>query len=245
MRNEQMRGLITAIRTLTIFKVPGEHTAGMANSLPYFPLIGGVLGIMTVGVAMLLGRMTAWHTGIGIVCVGFSALVTGGMHLDGLADVFDSLGGRTVERRLEIMKDSSIGSFGAAALLLVLVAKVAAIAQIAGQGRLIWLIVPFVVSRLVQVQLIVSLPYARAEGGLGKGFVEGAKVYHFVLAFIIAFLLCLTWGGLGGMVLVCGVFLLCHALAFWMRRMFGGVTGDLIGMGSELAETGVLMFMAF
>jgi len=217
----------------------------LADALPYLPLVGAMIGIATAGLAYVLGLITQWHAGIGIVCVVFSSLLTGGMHLDGLADVFDSFGGWTVKRRLEIMKDSSIGSFGAAALVLVLVAKVAAISQIAGLGKIQWLVVPFVVSRMVQSQLIVSLPYARAEGGTGQGFVEGAKVYHFLFAFIIAFLFCLSWGGPVGLVTVSAVFLLCNALAWWMRRTFGGVTGDLIGMGSELTETGTLMVMAF
>ncbi|MDD4869764.1 MAG: adenosylcobinamide-GDP ribazoletransferase [Kiritimatiellae bacterium] len=240
-----MRGLITAIRTLTLFPVPGRDAEEMSDSLPFFPLVGALIGLLVTGIAWIAGGRCGWPIGAAVLCVGVVSFLTGGLHLDGLADTFDSLGGQTIQRRLEIMKDSRIGSYGVIVLILVLSAKIAAIARLAGVGNYWQLIVPFVVSRVMQVHLIVTLPYARAEGGMGQKFVKGATMYHFVVAYIVGLMLCFAVGSFFAVIIGIGACLLCSILASWMRRTFGGVTGDLIGMGSELFETGIMVILGF
>ena len=92
--------------------------------------------------------------------------MTGGLHLDGVADVFDGLGGGhgDRERILRIMRDSRIGAHGATALVLVLAVKVAALAELLGRGALWPLVVAPAVARFAVVPLIVLLPYARRGG---------------------------------------------------------------------------------
>jgi len=240
-----MNGLITAFRTLTILPVPGRDSDEMASSLPFFPLVGALIGLMVAGLAWLVAGKYGWPAGAGVLCVVLSSFVTRGIHLDGLADAFDSLGGWTIQRRLEIMKDSRVGSFGVIALVLVLAAKIVSIARLAGSGNYLVLIVPFIISRIMQVQLIVALPYARAEGGIGRKFVEGATIYHLIVAYIVGFLLCFAAGNIKAILIAVGASLFCLFLAAWMRRTFGGVTGDLIGMGSELLEAGTLVVLGF
>ena len=240
-----MRGLITAIRTLTLIRVPGRDAEKMSDSLLFFPLVGGLIGLLVAGTAWLVVGKYAWPAGAGVFCVALSSFVTRGIHLDGLADVFDAMGGQTIQRRLEIMKDPRVGAFGVTALLLVLVIKIATIERLAGGGNFWLLMVPFVISRIMQVHLIVTLPYARAEGGIGQKFVEGATMYHFVGAYAAGLMLCFAVGGLVAVIIAVGACLFCSLLASWMRRTFGGVTGDLIGMGSEVLETAVLVTLSF
>lgn len=240
-----MRGLITALRTLTILPVPGKDAERMESSLVFFPFVGWFIGVLVSATAWLICGKYGWPSGAGIICVALVALLTGGLHLDGLADVFDSLGGRTTKRRLEIMKDSRIGSFGVIALVVVMGLQIASIARLSSAGNYWFMIVPFVVSRVVQVQLIVSLPYARAEGGMGKRFVEGGGMSNLVMAWVAGLLLCYAAAGFKGVLVVAIACSICPLLALWMRRMFGGVTGDLIGMGSELYETGILAAACF
>jgi len=240
-----MKGLVTAIRTLTIIRVPGKDVEKAAASLPFFPLVGGLVGCLVAGTAWLAGATLGWQGGIGIICVIIGSLVTVGLHLDGLADTFDSLGGRTVQRRLEIMKDSHIGSFGVVALILVVVSKIECISVLAMLNKWNWLVVPFIVSRAMQATLIVALPYARPEGGTAQRFVQDAKPVHAVIACLIGFGLAAAAGGkTGAMIMLCSLLVL-PLMTLWMRRMFGGVTGDLVGMASEVFETGILGVMAF
>jgi adenosylcobinamide-GDP ribazoletransferase len=236
-----MRGLITAIRTLTLLPVPGKDSEKMSDSLPFFPLVGALIGLLPVGISFVVGIKYGWPIGAGLLCVGAVTLLTGGLHLDGLADAFDALGGRTIQRRLEIMKDSRIGSFGVIALVLIVIAKIISISRLTEAGRYWQLIIPFIVSRTLQVHLIVALPYARAEGGMGQKFVEGATMYHFVVAYIVGLMLCFAFGNVMAVITGIVACLFCSILTSWIRRMFGGITGDLIGMGSELFETGIMV----
>lgn len=236
--------MITAIRTLTILPLPGREAEKISGSLFFFPLVGAMIGAAVCGCAWAIGLKGGWNAGAGVLCAAFSALLTGGLHLDGLADTFDALGGHTRERRLEIMKDSRVGSFGVIALVIVLLMKCAAIARLSETGLFLWIVVPFVVSRTVQVELAVILPYSRAEGGTAQSLVEGAGRIHFAAAVVTAAILGAVvcgWKGCAVAAAGCAVFLL---FAPWMKRMFGGVTGDLLGMASEIAETGTLAVLA-
>lgn len=171
--------------------------------------------------------------------------ITRGLHVDGLADVTDAFGGgRTRERRLEIMKDPHTGAFGVMAIVADLLLKAAALAQLAALNQWALVVVPFIVSRTGQVLLAVSLPYARTEGGKAGGFIEEARPLHFILALVASLACCLAAAGLTGFVLLLQGLALIVLLRFWMKHHFGGVTGDLLGTSNEIVETGLLAFLA-
>jgi len=239
-RMARMRGLITAFRTLTILPLPGKDAEKFSEALPYFPIVGAALGLLVWALAWSVGGWLQWPMGAGAAVVAFSAIMTGGLHLDGLADVFDSFGGRTRERKLDIMKDSRIGTFGVAALVICLLLKFAAVVRIAEGGRYAVLVLPYLVSRTMQISFMVWLPYARAEG-TARRFVEGAKPVHFLVAFLLAAGGCFAVAGPAGLLALGGALVPAAALIPWMRRVYGGVTGDLVGMGSETIETLVLI----
>ena len=108
---------------------------------------------------------------IAVLLAALLAALTGGLHLDGVADVFDALGGGRGDRArmLEIMRDSRIGAHGAAALTLLLIAKVAALAQVAERRDLLALLAFPTIARWLAALLVVFFPYVRAEG-LGRAF---------------------------------------------------------------------------
>jgi len=238
-----MRPLITALRTLTRIPVPGTDTANLANALPFFPAVGLFVGTIVAGVMNLL---SGWPEGAGILAMITAVWITRGLHVDGLADVSDALGGgRTRERRLEIMKDPHTGAFGTIAIVCDLLLKAAALAQLASHHQWILAIVPFIVSRTAQVMLAVSLPYARPEGGTAGRFVDQARPLHLILAGITSLAICIALSGLTGFVLLLQGLVLTVLLRVWMKREFGGVTGDLLGATNEVIETGLLAFVAF
>ena len=239
-----MRGLITAIRTLTIFPVPGKDADDLSDSLFFFPLVGALLGLVMALVGWCVSSLLGWPSGAGAVCVAFSVLMTGGIHPDGLADVFDALGCSTRERRLAVMKDPHVGSYGIIAVVVFLMLKYVAFTRLCELERYWWIILPYVISRTVQVEIAACLPYAREGEGTGRRFVEGATGWHFVGACILAGLLCFAvagWYGVVLLILSCAIGLI---LVRWIRHEFGGATGDLLGMSSELAETFVLFVSA-
>jgi len=238
-------GFITAMRTLTILPMPGKDAERVANALYYFPLVGALIGALVTLAAWLLGSVLAWPVGAGVAGVFVSAWITRGLHLDGLSDTVDGFYGATArERRLEIMKDHHASAFGAVAIVLVLLIKSAALAQLAIYGQWVWIPVPFILARLIQVILAVTLPYARNEGGKAEAFVKQAGASHFIVASTGTLVLCGLLIQLSGLALFVFTFIIGYFLAKWMKRVFGGVTGDLLGLSNELVECFLLFAIA-
>lgn len=240
-----LSGFITAMRTLTILPMPGKDAERMADALYYFPLVGALIGGLVTLVTWLFGDVLAWPLGAGAAGVFMSAWVTRGLHLDGLSDAVDGFyGAATRERRLEIMKDHHVGAFGVVAIVLVLLMKTVALCQLASYGQWAWIPVPFILARLIQVLLAVTLPYARNEGGTAEAFVKQAGASHFIVAAISALVLCGLLIQLSGLALLLAAFIVGYLLAQWMKHTFGGVTGDLLGFSSELVECFLLFAIA-
>jgi adenosylcobinamide-GDP ribazoletransferase len=211
----------------------------LGRSVSFFPLVGLVLGFALTGLAAsLAGSLAPWL--IAALLATLLAALTGGLHLDGFADVFDALGGGRGDRArmLEIMRDSRIGAQGAAALTLLLVAKVAALAQIAERRDLLALLAFPTVARWLAALVVVLFPYARAEG-LGRAFSGEAGRAQAAIATGIAAVTIAVLGtplvlpALGTAAVVLG-------FAFWLHRRLGGLTGDVYGAAIELGEVSML-----
>jgi len=241
-----VRALVTALRTLTILPVPGREADPLAAALPSFPLVGALLGTFLAGVSRgMLHVAPGWALGAAVATTVAEVALTGGLHLDGLADAADSLGaGGDREKALAVMKDSRVGAFGVMAVGCALLLKVAAYTEIAtAPGTWSALCGAFVASRLTMVHLSAFLPYARAEGGIGGAFVAGARKGHYAAALGLAVVLCALAGPGALCLLAAGVALSCIA-ARWCNRRFGGVTGDLLGACAELVLLALLMAAA-
>jgi adenosylcobinamide-GDP ribazoletransferase len=163
------------------------------------------------------------------------AIITAGLHLDGLSDTFDAvLSWRSRERKLEIMKDSRIGAMGALALIAVLALKVALLAA-TGDGwlRAIWL-AP-ILGRWADVYAIFWFPAARA-GGLGRAYQSQVGRGGLVFGTLITLALALALAGTRGLIALALVWIVAHVLARWWTRDLGGLTGDTYGALCEIAE---------
>lgn len=222
-------------------RLPGgvhpDSSAAVAASVPWFPVVGVVLGATTgavfLGLSEILSPVLA-----GIAAVGLGALVTGAFHEDGLADTFDSFGGYTVERRLEIMRDSRIGTFGTLALVLATGAKVAALAPLSGVDGLAALVAAHGLARAGALGVMLAGPEARPDG-LGAASADLPR--RAVGAVIVAGT---TVGMIAGPPTALAVVLVAVAAAglIWTaRRRFGGVTGDVLGAGEQIGEVLVLV----
>ncbi|MFW5893696.1 MAG: adenosylcobinamide-GDP ribazoletransferase [Verrucomicrobiota bacterium] len=251
MRNPLKRwtsSLVTAMRTLTALPVPGTDTEDAVEALPWFPVVGALLGGLAFALDWGLRISLGWDDpGMrAFVLVLFGVVATRGLHLDGVADWADGFwGGFARERTLAIMKDHNLGAFGTTALVLVLLGKWAALSACLGAGRPEAVIVAFCLARWAQVDLAVSLPYARAEGGTGLAFIERSRSVHLALAGIVAgILVFLTLPVRPAAVALVAAVASSRLFALWYRRRLGGVTGDLLGNTSEWTEVLVLALLA-
>lgn len=245
-KNSPIEGLATAIRTLTVVSWPGKESNDLSRSLPWFPVIGLVLGLILYAIARLwmLFPFGQWTAGAAMLILVAQIYLTRGLHLDGLADWADSIGGfLRREKRLEIMKDPGLGAFGVLALIIAFMAKWLALERLLASGAIIWLLLIFSLSRNMMVELITTLPYAREGEGMARGFVNGASSKDRFASHIISFTFCLLFGPLGL------AFFVLAGLITWLFRsrfksQFGGITGDLLGAANEIVEICLLIICA-
>lgn len=237
-----MRALRAAFSFLTRLPVGqgAVEDRDLGRSVGFFPLVGLVLGLLLAGTAYALGGYVSSLV-LSVLLVALLAAVTGALHLDGLADLFDGLaGGRGDARRtLEIMRDSRIGAQGAVALALVLVAKIGALAAVLEHRDFLSLAAFPIIARWVVTPQIALFPYARADG-LGRAFSGHAGWAQVVLATGIMAAVAI---GLGtGVAKQAGLALVVTlGLASWVRARLGGLTGDVYGATIEIAETVALI----
>ena len=239
--------LRVAVSFLTILPVSPPQdlikSEDLAGSTPFFPLAGWIIGIFLMSAAWLADSAGITPLCIAVILVGLEAWLTRGLHLDGLADVMDGFGGGfDRERRLAIMKDSSIGAFGAVGLILVLFFKVAGLeAFLAAQPLTICpgfgfflILLPPVAARWAMAILAYKSSYPRQAGTAGAivGNVRFADLFFggvLILPLLVA-------GWLPVIAVVAAVLL----PSFWLRKkahsLLGGVTGDVLGASCELGE---------
>jgi adenosylcobinamide-GDP ribazoletransferase len=239
---EGTRGLVTALRTLSVLPVPGRDASSFSTALYWFPLAGLFLGSLQALCAFAVA-LSGWSELAGFAAVFSGILLTRALHADGLADLADGFfGGKNRESTLRIMKDPSVGSFGALSLVLVMLLKWIAAERLVGLQAYGSLVSGVMLARWVQVLLASTMPYARRKGGTAHSFVEGAGKRHLAISSIsAAFLLFLLLRADMQQVLLLlaisgGVAAILGVLSF---RKLTGVTGDVLGAVSELAETTV------
>lgn len=241
-----MKGLCAAFAFLTILPLPRTAVTeeGLRRAGGWFPVVGLVLGLLLSGAGGLLFQVFPPFPAA-VLVVGMMALLSRGLHLDGLADAADAmLSHRPRARMLEIMRDSRIGTMGVLALLFLLGGKVLMLAAIHPQMRVpILFLVPVLGRCAMGVGMHVS-PYAR-ESGLGHLFYEGKRTRDLVVAILLPIVLAgVTAGGNGILVAACVLGVPC-LLGHVCNRMLGGATGDTLGAACELSEwTALVLFCA-
>jgi adenosylcobinamide-GDP ribazoletransferase len=234
---------LLAVEFLTIARLrPFRPVAAeaLAGSQAFYPLVGLGIGTLLVLVDRLL-RDTLPAGAMAAVLVAMLAVVTRGLHLDGLADTFDGLlGGHDAAQRLEIMRDPRIGSFGAVSLIVLILLKWSAIAALTAPVRVPALLLAPTLARYAMVVLAAAIPYARPQG-LGAGYRAAARGAPVVLATASAAVAAVVLFRLSGVTLISVATLIALGIGSWAWRGIGGVTGDVYGAACEVTETGVLL----
>lgn len=208
----------------------------VARGAVLFPVVGAGIGALVGLVAGLDARLTVL-VAAGLA-VALEALLTGGIHLDALADAADGLGAATRERALEIMREPTIGAFGATALGLDLLVKTAAVAAVvSGPDALLSVAAAYALGRTAPVALGWALPYAREEGGSGAALTGGVGEVSRALGVGLGIGLAVAALGLRGIVLAAVAVAVATLVGLVARRRLGGVTGDVLGAATELTTT--------
>jgi len=238
-----LRSFRSAVGFLTIVPVAAAGAdSGERLGRAYFPLVGAIVGLVAGCVFILVSALTSPFIAA-VASVATIAVLTGGLHLDGLADSADGLfGGDTRDRRLEIMRDPRIGSFGAIALTLVLLGDVAALSAMTPARALAGLIAGGALSRFGMLAVVAALPHAR-EDGLGTAAAGGHRVLDLVVGGLVTVIACALdfRRSLVAALLVAVVTVLVAGLA--MRRV-GGATGDVYGACAEMGQLAALVAFA-
>lgn len=225
----------------------------LALSMQWYPAVGLMIGgTLVAGNALFAMAFIPELTALLVLCI--LVVLTGGLHQDGLADTIDGLGKRgSPAERLTVMKDGSIGALGATGLLLALGLRFAGILHLPGADRLLLLLCMPVIGRWAMVVATFGSSHARADGGLASDFFQELRLRDVLWAtFWAGVLLCgaVGWQAAGvflglGAVSACGMVFACS-------RVFGGITGDVLGAINEvteilflLAAPAVLMLVVF
>jgi adenosylcobinamide-GDP ribazoletransferase len=213
----------------------------VARGALLFPVVGALVGAGVALVGMGLEDVVTPFLAAG-VAVAFEAVVTGGIHLDALADASDGLGARNRRHALEIMGEGSVGAFGAVSLVVDLLLKTGAIAVLlAADDTLLVLAAAMALGRAAPLVLAWALPYARSGEGSGRILTDRTPSWSLGGGLALALVLATALLGLRAAALLAGAAVATLLVAVTARRRLGGVTGDVLGAGIELATTGSLL----
>ena len=250
----QYEEFLAAVRFLTVLPVPSRaRFTQTAETLPtpiigsgYFPLVGLLLGALLALWALFLSvplRLPSLLLAVLVLIA--QILLTGGLHLDGLMDTCDGLfGGTSRERKLEIMRDSRVGSFGVLGGVCTLLFKFAAFVTLADSNYLLPLALLMVLplARWAMVLTVYIFPSARAAG-LGSDFRQTVTRPRLIVAAVISLAVVLAVGRLPGLAAWFGGTLAALLVGAWAMRVLGGLTGDIYGMIEEVAEMVALLLL--
>lgn len=250
-------GIRFAFGTLTVLpvRVTRWDRATARSGMLCAPLAGLVVGLLAAALGSLSLRAGSGPLLAAVASVAVPAALTRGLHLDGLADTADGLGsGKPAEDALRIMKQSDIGPFGVITLLLVLLAQVAVLSELYGEGWADGAIGTVVAAAAARLALTLAsrqgVPAARPEG-LGATVAGTVPPGRALLTAVATVALCSAAGALAGAygalhhgLAVLGALAAAELLLRHCVRRFGGVTGDVFGGVAETAATAALVVLA-
>ncbi len=254
-----MMKFLMALQFLTI--IPAGKSAvlnddDIAKSAFFFVLAGLVQGFFLAAVGYVAGRVFPADLVTGIILIVF-VLSNGGLHLDGLADTFDALASRgSREKKLAIMKESTIGPIGVVAIIFSLLLKFIALKNISMASSVILYVSLLLMPAISKWGMVVSMFHGKParEDGLGRIFMNGTGLKEIAVSTLMLFIIILSlrilFSGsilydqhVMNVVAVICIYLLCRILVWFFSTRFGGLTGDTLGAISEISEITFLLWV--
>src|SRR5947209_8332205 len=239
-----------AVQFLSVLPVPGSrqlfdkdvNAPRLRIGCEYFPLVGLLLALLLWLLVLVLAPLVPQLVLAALLVVAL-VILTGGLHLDGLMDSCDGLfGGSTRERKLEIMRDSRVGSFGVLGATCLLLLKFALFASVSAHALPLALLIALPSARWAMVLVLRVFPGARTTG-LGAAFHQAITTERLLATGIIALAIVLSTGQFIGLLVWLAVTFTALILGFWITRSIGGLTGDSYGAIEEVAEVVALLVL--
>lgn len=224
-------GLLTRLPTPTLQKFQGSDAG---RSVLFYPLVGLIIGIILyLPILFFADNTNASPLLLAAIITTLWAIITGGLHLDGLADSADAwLGGMgDAERIQRIMKDPLVGSAGVIAIVCLLLLKVAALTHLIEQGLGGLIILAPIIGRSLILLLFLTTPYVRKQG-MANDMVDYLPKKHTIYVAIASLLVCIFYSFWGVVFSLLGLFFLRRL----MQKLLAGCTGDTIGATVEIGE---------
>ncbi|MBU1853752.1 MAG: adenosylcobinamide-GDP ribazoletransferase [Candidatus Omnitrophica bacterium] len=235
-----MKNFLIALQFLTSIPVRIKNIDENKVSSSYFPLVGLLLGLILIGANRFLWFLGFEQFFINIILVILLIILTGGIHMDGLADTMDAfLSRKGKDEILRIMRDSRIGTMGVLSLVSIILLKIAFISSISLDLKEPSLILMCVFSRWSLVLSMFLFPYAREEGK-AKIFVRNINIKVFIFSTVITILCAFMFWRVSGLVTLAVVALSAYIAGRAISERIGGITGDTLGAINEFAEIAVL-----
>jgi len=239
-----MDDLLFAIIFLTRVPVPAGAAAKsqpLATAMRVFPLAGAMIGAVGGLVFVLASLLGAPNLLCGFLALAALVILTGGLHEDGFADIADGFGGGYErQRKMDIMRDSRVGTYGGAALMLSIAIRAVAAGSMEPLDALAAMIASAALGRgLIPISMTLYLS-ARSDGvGASSGYPTESSTWTSILLALLIALLALGPGE-GFLCFIVGVVGVCGLAAF-AKRQIGGYTGDVLGAGAQLVDILVLV----
>jgi len=241
-----MTSFLLSLQFLTIVPVRIGHfeERKLARSAAFFPMVGCILGIFLALIYGACLRCGFSPLASSTVCVIALIILTGGIHLDGLADTLDAIGSsKDHQAMLVIMRAPTIGAFGVVGLICVIVSKIVFLSEIPMNFVPAALIFMTTFSRWSQVLIITFFPYARKDGkasifakGRSPRLCTAATIFTILSAIIL-------WPALG-LIVFCLAGCFSYVCAAIIHRIIHGYTGDTLGAVTETTETFILLCLS-
>jgi len=234
-----MKSLISALQFLTILPLGKPRNLNAPKIIPWFPVVGLVIGFLLV-LGDYVFSMLWPDTIVAVLDLLLLAILSGGLHLDGLGDTADGLlSHRSLEQILIIMRDSRIGVMGLLAIVFTLAIKWAGI-NFLGDHRALYLLIIPAYSRSAMMFGIKFLRYGRPRDGIGTDFFSDKPPIYSLSIFLLPVCMSL-WLGLRAIWLNSLFILMTTLILFYYKRRMNGITGDMLGAMAEIEEGGLFL----
>lgn len=241
-----MTGLLGAIVFLTRIPVRTTRSLDTARSVPWFPIVGLLIGTLVGGIAALLEPWSSPYVAAGVAIV-VGLLVTGAFHEDGLGDVADAfVGGWTREDRLRILKDSRHGTYGVVALVSSIALRFVALGALVLAGPKSAFIGAVAAHGLARSAAVFTMLVARpATGeGLGSEYVARLRRASSAVGIAVTVSVAAVISGWWVAVALVSAVVTTTVLIVWSKRKIGGFSGDVLGAIEQCGEIGVFVVLS-
>lgn len=233
---------LSAVAFMTRLPVPRQVQSApdnLSSSAVFFPLVGLLVSAGPVILNHVFSRIVA-RDGVIILALGFLVAITGGLHEDALADAADGFGGGWgKDQILNIMRDSRVGSFGALAIMLVLLARFVFLTNIPAPRFDSYLVAGQVTSRWTALPLAFCLPPAREQSGQGARLAGQISTFSLITGTLLTVVILGVALGMKALWVGSVATVMTGLTGAYYRRRIGGVTGDCLGATNQLTEVAI------